>query len=160
MAAKKTRLEVLRYLLSNTHFDNQVDILKDLKAHGFKVAQPTLSRDLHHLKVSKVFDDEGHSIYALPQEVYPSDVSYRKSKVRLVQNFGFLKAMISGNLLVIKTLHGYASSLAAEIDNYTIPDIIGSLAGDDTVLLILIENYNIHAIKDLMTKIIPHFSIV
>ena len=115
MAAKKTRLEVLRYLLSNKHFDNQVDILKDLKAHGFKVAQPTLSRDLHHLKVSKVFDDEGHSIYALPQEVYPSDVSYRKSKVRLVQNFGFLKAMISGNLLVIKTLHGYASSLAAEI---------------------------------------------
>ena len=68
--------------------------------------------------------------------------------------------MISGNLLVIKTLHGYASSLAAEIDNYTIPDIIGSLAGDDTVLLILIENYNIHAIKALMTKIIPHFSIV
>ncbi len=159
MAIKKTRLEVLRYLLANKHFDNQEDILKDLRAQGFKVAQPTLSRDLHNLKVSKVFDDEGHSIYALPQEVAPNDVSYRKSKVHLVQNFGFLKAVVSGNLMVIKTLHGYASSLAAEIDNYTIPEIIGSLAGDDTVLLVLKEDANLQSVKDLMTKIIPHFSV-
>ena len=160
MAAKKTRLEVLRYLLANKNFDNQDDILKDLKAQGFKVAQPTLSRDLHNLKVSKVFDEEGHSIYALPREINPGEVSYRKSKVRLVQNFGFLKAMISGNLMVIKTLHGYASSLAAEIDNYNVPDVIGSLAGDDTVLLILKENGNVQTVKDFMTKIIPHFTIV
>ena len=49
MAAKKTRLEVLRYLLANKHFDNQDEILKDLQSQGFKVAQPTLSRDLHAL---------------------------------------------------------------------------------------------------------------
>lgn len=159
MAAKKTRLEVLRYLLANKHFDNQEDILADLKAQGFKVAQPTLSRDLHNLKVSKIFDEEGHSIYALPREINPEEVSYRKSKVRLVQNFGFLKAIVSGNLMVIKTLHGYASSLAAEIDNYIVPEVIGSLAGDDTVLLILKEKGDIRAVKDFMTKIIPQFNI-
>lgn len=158
MAVKRTRLEVLRYLLANKQFDSQDAILQDLKAQGFAVAQPTLSRDLHVLKVSKVFDDEGHSIYSLPKDISSSDVSYRNSKVRLVQNFGFLKATISGNLLVLKTLHGYASSLAAEIDNYTIPEIIGSLAGDDTILLILKENCDFSKVKELLSNIIPHFS--
>ncbi|HAE25240.1 MAG TPA: arginine repressor [Prevotellaceae bacterium] len=159
MAAKKTRLEVLRYLLANKHFDNQDEILKDLQSQGFKVAQPTLSRDLHALKVSKVFNDEGQSFYTLPNMSNTNELAFRKSKTRIVQNYGFLKATVSANLLVIKTLHGYASSLAAEIDNYTIPEIIGSVAGDDTILLILNEKCNLSSVEDLLTKIIPHFTL-
>ena len=84
MAAKKTRLEVLRYLLANKHFDNQDEILKDLQSQGFKVAQPTLSRDLHALKVSKVFNDEGQSFYTLPNMSNTNELAFRKSKTRIV----------------------------------------------------------------------------
>ena len=158
MSAKKTRLDVLRYLLGSKRFDNQEDLLRDLKAQGFEVAQPTLSRDLHYLKVSKVFDSEGRAIYTLPKDTFGNHISMKRPKERLTQSFGFLMAQFSGNLMVLKTLHGYASSLAAEIDNYTLPEIIGTLAGDDTVLLILSEGADRRAIFDLMEKIIPRFS--
>jgi len=158
MSAKKTRLDVLRYLLGNKRFDNQEELLKDLKAQGFDVAQPTLSRDLHYLKVSKVFDADGHSVYTLPQDVTANHISLKKPKERLTQSFGFLQAHFSDNLMVIKTLHGYASSLAAEIDNYIIPEILGSLAGDDTILLVLKENAERSAITDLLQKIVPRFT--
>ncbi len=158
MAVKKTRLEALRYLLTHKQFDSQEDILADLKAQGFSVAQPTLSRDLHHLKVSKVFDQDGHSVYALPKQGDEAALSYQKTKVKVVQNFGFLKATLSGNILVVKTLHGYASSLATEIDNYTVPEIIGSLAGDDTILLVLKEHCDMQAVFDLLSKFIPNFT--
>lgn len=158
MSVKKTRLDVLRYLLGSKRFDNQEDLLKDLRSQGFDVAQPTLSRDLHYLKVSKVFDAEGKSVYTLPHDVTMNQISVKHPKEKLTQSFGFLLAKFSGNLMVLKTLHGYASSLAAEIDNYTIPEILASLAGDDTVLLVLKENADRNAILDLLKKIIPRFS--
>ena len=159
MSAKKTRLDVLRYLLANKQFDNQEDLLTDLRAQGFDVAQPTLSRDLHYLKVSKVFDVEGHSVYTLPQDIGANHISIKKPKQRLTQSFGFIKAQFAGNMLVLKTLHGYASSPAAEIDNYTIPEIAGSLAGDDTILLIMRDGANREAVVNLMSRIVPRFTL-
>ena len=56
MANKRTRLDVLRRLFENNSYDNQVDILNDLKNEGFMVAQPTLSRDMRQLKVSRIYN--------------------------------------------------------------------------------------------------------
>ena len=58
MANKRTRLDVLRRLFENNSYDNQVDILNDLKNEGFMVAQPTLSRDMRQLKVSRIYNKE------------------------------------------------------------------------------------------------------
>ncbi|MBP3773767.1 MAG: arginine repressor [Bacteroidaceae bacterium] len=157
MSSKKNRLDVLRYLLSNKRFDNQIELLRDLRAQGFDVAQPTLSRDLHYLKVSKVYDEEGHSVYSLPQDVSSRSITVRKPKKRINHDLGFLKAVFSDNLLLIKTLHGYASSMAAEIDNNPIPEVLGSLAGDDTVLLVLKEKCDRDILIAQLERIIPHF---
>ena len=59
MANKRTRLDVLRRLFENNSYDNQVDILNDLKNEGFMVAQPTLSRDMRQLKVSRIYNKDG-----------------------------------------------------------------------------------------------------
>ena len=158
MPTKKTRLDVLRHLIQNKTFDNQEDLLSNLSKEGFKIAQPTLSRDLRQLKVSKTYDKQGRYIYVLPSDANFHHVSSNKQpKERMTQSFGFLSLGFSGNIAVVRTLHGYANSLAAEIDDHLIPEILGTLAGDDTILLIMQEGADRNAVLKLMEEIIPGF---
>ena len=91
MANKRTRLDVLRRLFENNSYDNQVDILNDLKNEGFMVAQPTLSRDMRQLKVSRIYNKDGKTVYVLPNEKKFNHVSHEKRrKEKVTQSFGFL----------------------------------------------------------------------
>ncbi|MDD4761031.1 MAG: arginine repressor [Bacteroidaceae bacterium] len=158
MSAKKTRQDVLRIIIQNKSFDNQEELLADLKSEGFNIAQPTLSRDLKQLKASKVYNKEGKYTYVMPSDGAFNHVnSVKRPKERLTQSYGFLSLNFSGDIAVLKTLHGYANSLAAEIDEHDCDEILGSLAGDDTVLLVLKEGADRQAVYDLMKEIIPRF---
>ncbi len=157
MSTKRTRLDVLRLLIRNKSFDNQEELLSDLKKEGFLIAQPTLSRDLRQLKVAKVYNKDGRYSYVLPgSNPFNHVSSIKRHKERLTQSFGFISMEFSANIVVIKTLHGYANSLAAEIDEHEVPEILGSLAGDDTLLLVLREGADHKPIYEMMKKIIPH----
>ena len=150
-------MDVLRILIRNKAFDNQEQLLADLKNEGFTIAQPTLSRDLRQLKVAKVYNKDGQYSYVLPGASPFNHVSDTKSpKKRMTQSFGFISMTFSANIVVIKTLHGYANSLAAEIDDHEVPEILGSLAGDDTILLVLKEGADHKPIQELMASIIPN----
>ena len=81
----------------------------------------------------------------------------KRPKERLTQSYGFLSLDFSGDIVVLKTLHGYANSLAAEIDEHECSEILGSLAGDDTILLILREGAEREIVFKLMREIIPRF---
>ena len=158
MSTKRTRLDVLRLLIRNKSFDNQEELLSDLKKEGFLIAQPTLSRDLRQLKVAKIYNKDGKYSYVLPGTSPFNHVNAIKHpKERITQSFGFISMDFSANIVVIKTLHGYANSLAAEIDEHEVPEILGSLAGDDTLLLVLREHAEHEPIYNLMRSIIPHF---
>lgn len=131
---KKTRLQTIRRIVSRNSLESQEDLLAALRAEGFVSTQTTLSRDLKQLRISKVRVRNGHSIYALPREgqfeVVPTLEEINQTKWRL--NF-------SGNLMVVHTPPGHASIVAYDIDNIRHPFFLGTVAGDDTVIVVLAE---------------------
>ncbi len=132
MKNKTQRLLAIRKIVSSGEISNQEEILDFLIEEGFQLTQATLSRDLKFLGVGKKPDREKGYVYVLPDDNNDEKIQYDK-KIPLM---GFKKIVFSHNLAVIKTLPGYASSLASMIDSIIQYEIIGTIAGDDTVLLI------------------------
>lgn len=154
MAAKKSRLEMLRSLLQANTYESQEQVLLALKESGFTVAQPTLSRDLRTLKVSKVCTENGGYAYVLPQA---QDVNENK-RPALPHTYAFKSVDFSGNIAVFKTISGYASGLSAEIDGMHCKEIVGTVAGDDTIFAVLREGTPKSVIYNLLKAIIPSYS--
>ncbi|MBO7120229.1 MAG: arginine repressor [Bacteroidaceae bacterium] len=131
---KKARLQTIRKIVSMNSLESQEDLLAALKEEGFVSTQTTLSRDLKQLRISKVRVRNGHSVYALPREgqfePVPSLEEINQTKWRL--NF-------SGNLMVVHTPPGHASMIAYDVDNAKHPYFLGTVAGDDTVIVVLAE---------------------
>lgn len=100
-------------------------MLRLLVAQGYDVTQATLSRDMKQLKIIKKPDSDSYA-YSLPETLDKPP----------------LKVEFSGNLAVIKTRPGYAMGIASDIDRKTVPEIVGTIAGDDTILLIPREGYS------------------
>ncbi len=150
MGIKRTRLEMLRNLLLTNRFESQEEVLKALGENGFRVAQPTLSRDLKTLKVSKICAEDGGYAYVLP-ETHPSD-----SKRKFVP-YGFKSVDFEGNFAIIKTVSAYATSLALEIDNLEIKEIVGTVAGDDTIFVMLREGTSKTVVIDALKQILPKY---
>ncbi|MBP5360146.1 MAG: arginine repressor [Bacteroidaceae bacterium] len=152
MAAKKLRLEMLRMLLQENSFESQEEILSALTNAGVSVAQPTLSRDLRALKVAKMFTENGSYAYLLPPET-PNEVHHPV----MPHTYGFLSVDFSGNIAVLKTVSGYAMSLSAELDRLNSKDVVGTVAGDDTIFAVLREGTPRSVIHNMLKAIIPHY---
>jgi len=115
------------------------------------VTQATLSRDLKVLKVGKVSEGSSGYYYTLP-----SDEERRESERSYIQDFlrGYVSLDFSGNLGVVRTLAGHAGSVALALDCLNMEEILGTVAGDDTVLIVLREGVTHKAIlKELREKI-------
>jgi transcriptional regulator of arginine metabolism len=127
------RLEAIRRIIAEQAVDSQEHLTELLRRQGFAVAQGTLSRDLKRLGIGKAPTPEGGYTY-LPAdgEVKPgSDATY-------VQDFkrGFLTLEFSGSFGLMRTLPGHANSVASALDNLRIREVLGTIAGDDTVLIV------------------------
>lgn len=137
MGTKTKRLLTIRNLIAREKITSQDVLLHKLESLGYSLTQATLSRDLKFLQVGKVSDREKGYIYILPDDVRFKDDGIGKSKSS--GNFladGFLSIAFSGNLAVIRTIPGYASSIASLIDRAGNYGILGTIAGDDTILII------------------------
>lgn len=158
MKNKNNRLEAIRLIISEQDIKNQEQLLQILIARGYSVTQATLSRDLKKMKISKVANTYGDYLYVLPNHA----ILQKKASVADLDEqtstnqprYGFVSLNFSGNMAVIKTKPGYASSLAYDIDNRSIPNVLGTIAGDDTLLLVLSESANRMEIKRLLEPII------
>jgi transcriptional regulator of arginine metabolism len=128
---KLQRQTVLLEILSEERIPSQEVLRERLAARGVEVAQATLSRDLRELGVVKMADEEG-SLYAVPADV----TDPTPTLARLLPTL-YLGAEGVGNLLVVKTLVGGAQPVAVAIDWEEWPEVLGTIAGDDTILLIL-----------------------
>lgn len=136
MRIKNSRMEVLKMLISSKDLGSQEEVLKALRAEGYTITQATLSRDLKQLKVAKAASMNGKYVYVLPNETMYKRVSNPATVREMMQSTGFRSINFSGNMAVIKTRPGYASSIAYNIDNSNLPQILGTIAGDDTIFIV------------------------
>ena len=152
MKIKGQRLDTIKMLLSSNEIGSQDELLKELRKEGFVVTQATLSRDLKQLKVAKAASMNGHYVYVLPNETMYKRVHTPLSATEMMAVPGFQSINFSGNLGVIRTRPGYASSIAYNIDNSEIPEILGTIAGDDTIFIVIREGTDHNAIIDAMRE--------
>ena len=124
-------------LISSQELSSQEEVLQALEKEGFKLTQATLSRDLKQLKVAKAASMNGKYVYVLPNDTMYKRVTPPRAAREMLLTSGFISLNFSGNMGVIKTRPGYASSIAYNIDNSDIPEIIGTIAGDDTIFIVI-----------------------
>ncbi len=149
MKNKKQRLSVISEILYLQIIGSQEDLLSLLKAKGYEVTQATLSRDLKALKVAKTPLSNGLYKYTLPSSIKPETMQAEEKE----QMGSVLSIEFSGNLAVIKTKPGYANAVAWDIDNRATEEVLGTLAGDDTILLVPREGFSREKIKKVIYAI-------
>ena len=154
MKVKASRLEALKMLISSKELSNQEEVLQALKVEGFLLTQATLSRDLKQLKVAKAASMNGKYVYVLPNETMYIRIHKPLSPTEMMQTPGFVSINFSGNMGIIKTRPGYASSIAYNIDSSDIPQIIGTIAGDDTIFIVIKEGETPEEVKESLNGII------
>lgn len=154
MKTKDRRLEAIKMIISGKEVGSQEEVLNELRKEGFTLTQATLSRDLKQLKVAKAASMNGKYVYVLPNETMYRRSHKPLSAGEMLSNLGFLSINFSGNLGVIKTRPGYASSIAYNIDNSNVPEILGTIAGDDTIIIVLREGVDHNALIDGINDIV------
>ena len=156
MKVKNNRLEALRMIISSQQLGSQEELLNALQCEGYKLTQATLSRDLKQLKVAKAASMSGNYVYVLPNETMYKRVSTPQQVREMMQVPGFVSINFSGNMGVIKTRPGYASSIAWNIDNSDIPQILGTIAGDDTIFIVIKQGYSEKEVTDALSEVVPN----
>lgn len=136
---KNSRLEVIKMILSSQEISSQEELLIELDKAGFPSTQTTLSRDMKQLKIVKATNAEGRYVYMLPNNNLYRRVSDTRFTLSAINRLGALSVKFSGNLAVVHTLPGHASHVAYDIDHSNIEEVLGTIAGDDTVILVLAE---------------------
>ena len=131
--SKTARQKAILELANAGPLGSQDELQRALSRRGFKVGQATLSRDIHELRLVKSSDG-----YALPEGGTASEAAL-PSASRLVREF-VLDVRPAQNLLVVKTSVGSAQPVAAALDGENWPEVLGSVAGDDTILLVAPDN--------------------
>lgn len=139
MRKKNDRIEMLKLLISSNELGSQEEVLQALAREGFNVTQATLSRDFKQLKVAKAASMNGKYVYVLPNETMYRRVPSPRTVAEMMRLPGFLSINFSSNMGVIRTRPGYASSIAYNIDNSHIDEILGTIAGDDTIFIVVKE---------------------
>ena len=158
MKSKKDRLETLRLIISSQEMGNQEELLAALRKEGYVVTQATLSRDLKQLKVAKAATMRGNYIYVLPNVTMYKRVSTPAQVKEMMQVPGFLSIHFSGTMGVIKTRPGYASSIAYNIDASHISCILGTIAGDDTIFIVVAEGTQQKDVVSALAAVVPEMA--
>ncbi|MBP3299691.1 MAG: hypothetical protein J6L73_08460 [Muribaculaceae bacterium] len=157
MKNRKRRVELIVDLIKNHCIGSQEELSKMLSDNGYNVTQATLSRDLKMLKTTKVPTDRGTYMYILPDSNSIKDKLLASGQMSMNTNYqsGFISLEISGNIAVIKTRNGYASGLAYDIDVSRPPEILGTIAGTDTIFAVLREGLSYEQARELLSRFLP-----
>ena len=139
----KRHNEILE-LIKSREIGTQEELLDLLKNKGYDVTQATISRDIRELNLTKV-NNGNRQKYA----VIVKDEEFSDKYVRVLKE-GFVSMLSSGNLIVLKTVVGMAMAVATAIDALEMPEIMGCIAGDDTIFIAVSEN---NSTMDVMNKL-------
>lgn len=128
---KKDRQEKIAELISSRTVETQEELVRLLLKSGYDVTQATISRDIREMKLTKVPGKSGRSCYALLPE---SENELSEKYVRVLRE-GMTTMGEADCILVVRTIPGMASAVAAALDAMQMEDIVGTIAGDDTIML-------------------------
>jgi len=129
---RNERLMEIRRLIAESNISSQDELMRLLEKQGYELTQATLSRDLKYLKVAKMPDDHAGYVYILPDKEQVFEAPEMNSS-----GFGVLVSIdFAQGMTIMRTLPGHASSIAYNIDHLNAYEIAGTIAGDDTILLI------------------------
>jgi len=159
MITKNRRLEIITELVNTYSPNSQGKLLKLLHDRGFAITQTTLSRDIKQLQIDKRPDNKGNYVYKVSlQDAKASNRFNDKGKTVYSSPRGFISIEFSNQLGVIRTRSGYANGIASEINHRASSVIIGTLIGDNIVLLIPREGVTRQEILNTLTTIIPEIN--
>lgn len=128
---KKSRHQKIKELVEEYEIETQEELAERLKGAGYTVTQATVSRDIRELKLSKVPMGDGRQKYIVLMQ---SDNFLSDKYIRVLKD-GFVSMDMAQNILVVKTVSGMAMAVAAAIDAMKLKEIVGSIAGDDTIMM-------------------------
>ena len=128
---KKRRHEKIVELIGQYEIETQEELADRLRVDGYTVTQATVSRDIRELKLSKITMGSGRQKYTILME----SEHYLSDKYIRVLKDGFVSMDMAQNILVVKTVSGMAMAVAAAIDAMKLKEIVGSIAGDDTIMM-------------------------
>ena len=127
---KKDRQAKIKELIKEYKIDTQDELIRRLKESGFSATQATMSRDIRELNLTKVSDEQNGYYYTMPGNI--NDINkLNASLMHLV-----VSVNCAMNIVVIKTHAGMAQAVATDIDNIKSEDILGCVAGDDTIFIV------------------------
>lgn len=127
---KKSRHQKIIELVQHKKIGTQEELADLLQQAGYRVTQATVSRDIKELKLGKVPGADGMQYYQLLEG---EEQSYADKYIRVLRE-ALLSMDTAGNLLVIRTIAGMANAVAAALDHLRLEEIVGTLAGDDTIM--------------------------
>lgn len=154
MRERSSRLKAIKRIIRNHKINSQENLLGYLRDEGFHVTQATLSRDLKLLKVGKQSEGTNGYFYTLP-----SEEERREAERNYVLDFqrGYVSLEFSGTIAVARTLNGHADSVAIALDNMGIAEILGTVAGNDTVLVVVREGIDREKFIEILRERVPDF---
>ena len=123
---KKSRHQRIKELVEQFEIETQEELADRLRGDGYTVTQATVSRDIRELKLSKIPMGSGRQKYTILMQ--------SEHYIRVLKD-GFVSMDMAQNILVVKTVSGMAMAVAAAIDAMKLKEIVGSIAGDDTIMM-------------------------
>lgn len=136
-------------LIRNHDIRTQEDLILRLHEEGFDVTQATVSRDIRELGLIKLVGGDGDTFYKLPGESAGFSATY----LQILRN-GYVSMDTAGNILVIKTVPGMAMGVAFAVDALKLPEVVGCIAGDDTIMVVIKTPEACEAVNQKLSKLI------
>ena len=149
MNQKTQRFATIRKIIRSELIGSQDELISRLHECGIEITQSTLSRDLKFMNVAKVPHKNKGYIYVLP------NTAHHEVSVSANISDNITSLVFSGNLGVLKTKSGYASAISVPIDAKGIAEVLGTIAGDNTILLILREGFDMNSLMNQLYMLFP-----
>ncbi len=135
---KNERQEQILKIISENRIETQNQLIQALREQGVRSTQATVSRDIRELRLVKEPDGEGVSRYVCPAE--PAVLPDHSERLSTIFRESVSSCACAQNIVVVRTLTGLANAACTAIDSMEVPDMVGSLAGDDTIFLAMVDN--------------------
>ncbi len=133
---KKNRLNKIIDIITAHEVETQDELISYLQEAGFVVTQATVSRDIRELGLTKIVTGRGSYRYVLPKE----DKDARRLQISHALAETIVRVEVAQNIIVLHTYAGMAQAVALEVDHLSHPDLLGCVAGDDTILIVARDN--------------------
>ncbi len=146
---KTDRQSKIIEIIGRNHIETQEELAEELNKEGYNVTQATVSRDIRELNLTKVSEGGRQKYVALKQ-----DDSHLKDKYKRVLKEGFSSMDMAQNILVIKTVSGMAMAVAVALDAMNWSEVVGTIAGDDTIMCAIRTVDDTISIMDKIRKIV------